>query len=149
MIVKMNTAKTSMRALEKKLLKGLLAMKDPDVIVAGTPNLILSSEDGLAEGFLFAFFEAICLIFTHKYVTLIIILICLEMAGKMVEYVGVVNSTILECDDFQQKFELRVRVVHSDEMEADQFVILTDSEETNNGLFYFFTILNNSAHLLL
>ncbi|VDD95833.1 unnamed protein product [Enterobius vermicularis] len=120
-IVKMNTAKTSMRALEKKLLKGLLAMKDPDVIVAGTPNLILSSEDGLAE----------------------------EMAGKMVESVGVVNSTILECDDFQQKFELRVRVVHSDEMEADQFVILTDSEETNNGLFYFFTILNNSAHLLL
>lgn len=56
------------------------------------------------------------------------------ISGRILENVGVVHGCILECDDFLQRLELRIRIEHTSELKADEFVIVTDTGTTaENG----------------
>lgn len=58
----------------------------------------------------------------------------LAISGRTLEKVGVIHGCILECDDFLQRLELRIRIEHSSELKADEFVIAMDTDATaTNG----------------
>lgn len=56
------------------------------------------------------------------------------------ENVGIINGCVLECDDFLQKLELRIRIVESNQLKSDEFDIVNDSAQMDqeSGLCTFF-----------
>lgn len=58
----------------------------------------------------------------------------LAIRERILEKVGVIHGCILECDDFLQRLELRIRIEHTNELKADEFVITMDTDATaKNG----------------
>lgn len=57
------------------------------------------------------------------------------ISEQILEKVGIISGCILECDDFLQKLEFRIRVQHVEELKPDEFEIAMDSEAVaKNGL---------------
>ncbi|EFO20982.2 ThiF family protein [Loa loa] len=104
--LKLNVKLTVVHSLENKFLKGILHMVAPDVMISLTGNIIISSEVGETKA----------------------------ISERILEKVGVVHGCILECDDFLQRLELRIRIEHTSELKADEFVIAMDTGVTTaNG----------------
>uniref|UniRef100_A0A915PMJ4 J domain-containing protein n=1 Tax=Setaria digitata TaxID=48799 RepID=A0A915PMJ4_9BILA len=100
--LKLNVKMTTVHALENKFLKGILHMVAPDVMISLTGSIVISSEEGETKA----------------------------ISEQLLEKVGVIHGCILECDDFLQKLELRIRIQHTSELKADEFVIAMDTEVT-------------------
>ncbi|VDN94905.1 unnamed protein product [Brugia pahangi] len=104
--LRLNIKLTTVFSLENKFLKGILHMVAPDVMIPLTGNIIISSEAGETTA----------------------------ISERILEKVGVIHGCILECDDFLQRLELRIRVEHANELKADEFVIAMDTgDTTTNG----------------
>ncbi|KAL3984589.1 ThiF family protein [Acanthocheilonema viteae] len=103
--LKLNTKLTTVQSLENKFLKGILHMVAPDVMISLTGNIVISSEEGETKA----------------------------ISERILEKVGVIHGCILECDDFLQRLEIRIRIQHASELKADEFVIVmdTDTSATN------------------
>ncbi|BFZ19816.1 hypothetical protein BsWGS_22855 [Bradybaena similaris] len=98
--VVLNTTKTTIRALQDKILKGHLNMIAPDVeIDDGKGTIIISSEEGETE----------------------------ENNDKFLSDFGVGNNTRLKCDDFLQNYNLIVTVVHVEKLDQEkEFEVVGD-----------------------
>ncbi|VIO97630.1 ThiF family protein, putative [Brugia malayi] len=104
--LRLNIKLTTVFSLENKFLKGILHMVAPDVMIPLTGNIIISSEAGETTA----------------------------ISERILEKVGVIHGCILECDDFLQRLELRIRIEHANELKADEFVIAMDTgDATTNG----------------
>ncbi|KAK6108004.1 ThiF family protein [Brugia pahangi] len=104
--LRLNIKLTTVFSLENKFLKGILHMVAPDVMIPLTGNIIISSEAGETTA----------------------------ISERILEKVGVIHGCILECDDFLQRLELRIRIEHANELKADEFVIAMDTgDTTTNG----------------
>uniref|UniRef100_A0A0R3RSQ4 SUMO-activating enzyme subunit n=1 Tax=Elaeophora elaphi TaxID=1147741 RepID=A0A0R3RSQ4_9BILA len=104
--LKLNVKMTTVQSLENKFLKGTLHMVAPDVMISLTGSIIISSEEG----------ETVAI------------------SDRILEKVGVIHGCILECDDFLQRLELRIRIEHDSELKVDEFVITRDTDATaKNG----------------
>ncbi|CAG9538994.1 unnamed protein product [Cercopithifilaria johnstoni] len=104
--LKLNVKLTTVQSLENKFLKGILHMVAPDVMIYLTGNIVISSEEGETKA----------------------------ISERILEKVGVVHGCILECDDFLQRLELRIRIEHTNELRVDEFVIAMDTDATaTNG----------------
>ncbi|WKX93547.1 hypothetical protein Q1695_011094 [Nippostrongylus brasiliensis] len=97
--VRVNPAQMTVRSLQDKVLKGALNMVAPDVIEATTSRIIISSEEGETA----------------------------DLEAKMLAELSLGNGTMLMCDDFQQKLEMKLILHESKTMKGDEFEILQDS----------------------
>ncbi|VDK65044.1 unnamed protein product [Onchocerca ochengi] len=100
--LKLNVKSTTVHSLENKFLKGILHMVAPDVMISLTGNIVISSEEGETKA----------------------------ISERILEKVGVIHGCILECDDFLQRLELRIRIEHNNELKADEFLIAKDTDAT-------------------
>ncbi|KAM3717769.1 SUMO-activating enzyme subunit [Dirofilaria immitis] len=98
--LKLNVKLTTVHSLENKFLKGILHMVAPDVMISLSGNIVISSEEGETKA----------------------------TSERILEKVGVIHGCILECDDFLQRLELRIRIEHSNELKSDEFVIAMDTD---------------------
>ncbi|OZC12186.1 hypothetical protein X798_00707 [Onchocerca flexuosa] len=100
--LKLNVKSTTVHSLENKFLKGILHMVAPDVMISLTGNIVISSEEGETKA----------------------------ISERILEKVGVIHGCILECDDFLQRLELRIRIEHNNELKTDEFLIAKDTDAT-------------------
>ncbi|VDM10282.1 unnamed protein product [Wuchereria bancrofti] len=104
--LRLNVKLTTVLSLENKFLKGILHMVAPDVMIPLAGIIIISSEEGETT----------------------------VISERILEKVGVVHGCILECDDFLQRLALRIRIEHTNELKADEFMIAMDTGATaTNG----------------
>jgi len=95
--VMLNLETTTVRTLEERILKGNLNMIAPDVEVEGKGIILISSEEGETEG----------------------------NNEKFLKDLGIVDGSILTCDDFFQSYNLKMYLYHADKLEEGQEFILT------------------------
>jgi len=95
--VMLNMANTTIKFLEERILKATLNMVAPDVEVEGKGIILISSEEGETE--------------------------CNN--EKNLKDFGLMDGSILTCDDFLQNYQLRMFLYHADKLEDDQEFILT------------------------
>jgi len=86
--VTLNVHKMTVKALEEKILKGELNMVAPDVEIDGRGVILISSEEGETE----------------------------ELAEKSLSEFDIKDGAVLTCDDFNQKYSLRMILYHADEL---------------------------------
>merc|ERR1719237_412580 len=78
----------TVKALEEKILKGELNMVAPDVEIDGRGVILISSEEGETE----------------------------ELAEKSLSEFDIKDGAVLTCDDYNQKYCLRMILFHADEL---------------------------------
>ena len=82
--VKMDLTKTTVKTLVDKILKKGLNFAAPDVEIAGTNRILVSSEEGETD----------------------------DNNDKTLDHFNVVDGSILTCDDFLQEYNLSMIVFH-------------------------------------
>lgn len=95
--VMLNLETTTVKTLEEKILKGNLNMIAPDVEVEGKGIILISSEEGETEA----------------------------NNDKFLKDLGLVDGSILTCDDFLQSYTLKVYLYHADKLEEGQEFLVT------------------------
>lgn len=88
--VTLNLQKMTVKSLEEKILKGELNMISPDVEIDGKGVILISSEEGDMEG---------------------------GLGEKCLSEFDIKDGAILTCDDFNQKYCLKMILYHADELE--------------------------------
>lgn len=93
----------TVKELESEILKKNLNMVAPDVVIDGKGVVVISSEEGETEA----------------------------NDDKKLEELGIVDGTIIKCDDFLQNYELTVAINHYEAKEKDDplFRIVANPEE--------------------
>jgi len=100
--VKLNLETTSVKTLEEKILKGSLNMVAPDAIIETKGTILISSEKGETD----------------------------SNNEKSLKEFGLVDGSILKCDDFLQNYQLTVYLYHADKLEDGvDFVIAGDESQ--------------------
>lgn len=89
--LKINTKTTTVKDLKKKVLLDKLTMETPEVILDGKGLIVVSSEEDEAD----------------------------LNDDKILEELGIVDGCVLKVDDFDQNFEIRVIVIHADEIDVE------------------------------
>jgi len=95
--IMLNLETTTIKFLEERIIKGALNMVAPDVEVEGKGVILISSEEG----------ETDC---NHD---------------KHLKDFGLLDGSILTCDDFLQNYQLRMFLYHADKLEDGKEFILT------------------------
>jgi len=100
--VKLNLETTTVKTLEDRILKGALHMVAPDAEIEGKGTILISSEEGETE--------------------------CNN--EKFLKDFGIMDGTILKCDDFLQNYEITVYLYHADKLEDGvDYVIVGDESQ--------------------
>ncbi|KZC06130.1 SUMO-activating enzyme subunit 2 [Dufourea novaeangliae] len=104
-VLAVDTSKMTIKELDEVVLKNRLNMIAPDVMIDGTSNVVISSEEGETE----------------------------ENNDKLLEELGIKDGTILKVDDFQQNYSLTVHVVYRERpsvrSDSTDFLILADEKD--------------------
>lgn len=95
--VALNMATTTIKTFEEKIMKGALNMVAPDVEVEGKGIILISSEEGETE----------------------------VNNDKFLKDFGLMDGSILSCDDFLQDYKLKVFLYHAEKLEEGQEFIVT------------------------
>ncbi|EYC45512.1 hypothetical protein Y032_0425g1235 [Ancylostoma ceylanicum] len=104
--IKLNPEQMTVKALQDKVLKGALNMVAPDVIEATTSRIVISSEEGETA----------------------------DLEAKMLSELSIGNGSMLMCDDFQQKLELKLILAECKTLKGDEFEVLQDSGEVKENV---------------
>jgi hypothetical protein len=56
------------------------------------------------------------------------------LLGKTLAELHVTSGAYLQCDDFLQQFELRLVVVHNEQLQGDDFVVVSDEGNAGGGM---------------
>lgn len=89
-LLKINTKTTTVKELKEKVLLEKLTMETPEVILDGKGLIVVSSEEDEAE----------------------------LNDDKLLEELGIVDGCVLKVDDFDQNFEIRIVIIHADEIDV-------------------------------
>ncbi|KAF3420204.1 hypothetical protein E2986_05700 [Frieseomelitta varia] len=104
-VLAIDTSKTTIKELDEVVLKNRLNMIAPDVMIDGTGNVVISSEEGETE----------------------------DNNNKFLEELGIKDGTILKVDDFHQNYSLTVTIVYRERSslkgDSPDFVILAKEQD--------------------
>jgi len=100
--VALNIETTTIKVFEEKIMKGALNMVAPDVEVEGKGIILISSEEGETE----------------------------VNNDKFLKDFGLMDGSILSCDDFLQDYKLKVFLYHADKLdEGQEFIVTGDKSQ--------------------
>lgn len=92
-------------------------MVEPDVMEATTSRIVISSEEGETAGE-FSFLSG-----SHLYSSVDKKHNLVDLEAKTLSELSIGNGTMLMCDDFQQKLELKVILAECKTMKGDEFEV--------------------------